>query len=58
MSEAICKCIKQYTFHKTDTFPGVIFIPGEVYPIETVNKSDSNLIGVFSSWCKCTCRYE
>ena len=46
MQKTNCRCIKQYIFHKTDTFPGVIFQPGEVYPVEFVQKPESNLIGV------------
>lgn len=43
---ADCKCIKQYVFHRTATFQGVIFEVGETYRVDLGETDGSDLLAV------------
>lgn len=45
-NRAMCRCIKEYIFHRTETFPGVIFTVGKIYEVDLGTTDGSDLVAV------------
>ena len=43
---AMCKCIKEYIFNRTETFKGVIFTVGKTYEVDLGTTDGSDLVAV------------
>ena len=43
---AMCKCVKEYIFNRTETFKGVIFTVGETYEVDLGITDGSDLVAV------------
>lgn len=43
---AMCKCIKEYIFNRTETFKGVIFTVGKIYEVDLGTTDGSDLVAV------------
>lgn len=43
---AMCKCIKEYIFNRTETFNGVIFTVGKTYEVDLGTTDGSDLLAV------------